>query len=176
MAVMRSIALLFVLCASCGDACGSDPPAPAPPGLRPPAPPGLRPPAPPGLRPLRCGDYFAVDEIKALGLDPSRFNPDEVEGDPVLGVRCDLGKKMSATLFSATLFSPMVADLHTAVAQGQIQSHPGPTIGSETHWTSMGELHGMLFLSSSKRFAVSLAGRDQGLIERVAQRLDAKLK
>ena len=157
---LRVALLLSLLGWGCGDGCGADPAA-AGTGT---------------TKPLRCGDYLAVEELKALGLDPSRFNPDESERDPVLGVRCELGGKMSATLFRAALYAPMVADLDTAVSTGQIQRHPGPTIGAETHWTWLGKLHGMLFLASSKRFAVSLAGRDQGLIERVAYRLDAKLK
>ena len=145
----------------CGGSCGSEPSAPAATETAHAA--------------LRCGDFFDDRELRELGLDPSRFNPNETVRDPVLGVRCELGK-VSATLFDGALYAPMARDLTAAVASGQIKSHPGPTIGSETHWTWMGELHGMLFLASSKRYAGSLAGRDQALIERLAQRLDARMK
>ena len=156
----------------CGGSCGSD--SGIAPALRGGA--TLPAAAPPGkVAALRCGDFFDDAELRTLGLDPSRFDPNQTASDPVLGVRCELGK-LSATLFDGALYAPMAAELKAAVASGQIKSHPGPTIGSETHWTWMGELHGMLFLSSSKRYAGSLAGRDQALIERLAARLDARMK
>ena len=150
--------------ACAGSSCGSEPSAPAPSA-----------PAPLQQRALRCGDFFDDRELRQLGLDPSRFDPNETASDPVLGVRCELGK-VSATLFDGALYAPMAKDLKAAVASGQIKAHPGPTIGAATHWTWMGELHGMLFLASSKRFAGSLAGRDQALIERLAHALDARMK
>jgi hypothetical protein len=126
-------------------------------------------------RPLRCGDFLVAAEVTALGLDSSRLNPDQAESDPVLGVRCELGK-VSVTVFAAAQYPLLVSDMHAAIAAKQLQAHPGPRFGSETHWTWMGERHGLLFLATSKRYAASLAGRDQALIERLAQRLDARMK
>lgn len=155
-------ALLVSLAAGCGGSCGSDPqPSAAASGKR-------------GDEPLRCGDFLVASEIRALGLDASRFDPALAQTDPALGVRCDLGK-VSVTVFGGAQYPSMVADLHAAVASKQILSHPGPRFGSETQWTLMGELHGLLFLSSNKRYAASLAGRDQALMERLAQRLDARM-
>ena len=118
---------------------------------------------------------MTAEEIRALGLDVSRFEPDLTQSDPVLGVRCELGK-VSVTIFDGAQFSPLVADLHAAVAGKQLLSHPGPRFGSETHWTLMGKLPGLLFLSTSKRYAASLTGRDQALLESLAQQLDARMK
>jgi hypothetical protein len=124
---------------------------------------------------LRCGDFIHVEEIRALGLDASHFSDNDTQPDAVLGVRCDLGPKLSATIFYGEQFAPMAAELKAAVANGQIQSHPGPTIGRETYWTMMGKLHGMLFLASNQRYAGSLAGRDQALLERLAQQIDVNM-
>ena len=125
--------------------------------------------------PLRCGDFIRVEEIRALGLDASHFSANDTQPDAILGVRCDLGTKLSATIFYGEQYAPMAAELQAAVANGQLESHPGPTIGRETHWTMMGKLHGMLFLASNKRYAGSLAGRDQALLERLAQQIDVNM-
>jgi hypothetical protein len=143
----------------CGGSCGGDSP---PAGAR-------------GGKALRCGDFLVAEEIRALGLDASRFEPDLMQRDPALGVRCDLGK-VAVTFFDGAQFPLLIADLHAAVAAKQVLSHPGPKFGSESHWTRMGERHGLLFLSTSKRHAASLAGRDQALLENVAQQLDARMQ
>jgi hypothetical protein len=152
-------ALFASVLVACGDGCRSEPPAGAA----------------SKDRPLRCGDFLVAAEITALGLDASRLNPDQAESDPVLGVRCDLGK-VSVTIFAAAQYPVLLSDMHAAVAAKQLLAHPGPRFGNETHWTRMGERHGLLFLSTSKRYAASLAGRDQALLESLAQRLDARMK
>jgi hypothetical protein len=154
-------ALLVAVAAGCGGSCGS----PAS---------GSSASGPSGSKPLRCRDFLEAAELRALGLDASRFDPELIQSDPVLGVRCELGK-VSVTVFDGAQYAPMLSDLHAAVASKQIVSHPGPRFGSDTQWTLMGELHGLLFLSSSKRYAASLAGRDQALMERLAARLDARM-
>lgn len=133
-------------------------------------------PAGTAVRSLRCGDLITRDDLEKLGLDSPRFDPNESQTDPVLGVRCELGPKISAALFLGEQFPTMAADLKAALASGQIKSHPGPTFGGETYWTWLGERHGLLFLSSNERFAASLSGRDQELLERLAARLDARMK
>jgi hypothetical protein len=128
-----------------------------------------------GRDPLRCGDFITVEQIRALGLDTSHFSANDTQPDAVLGVRCDLGPKLSATIFYGEQFDVMVAELKSVIASGQIQSHPGPTIGRETYWTMMGKLHGMLFLASNKHYCGSLAGRDQALLEQLARQIDVNM-
>lgn len=157
MTAARSVVVVLGLLGLCACGSGSEPAQPAARGA------------------LRCGDFITLEDLKRLGLDGTRFDPNETQRDVVLGVRCQLGH-LSATVFYGEQFPAMAKELNGAVASGQIKSHPGPTIGSETYWTWLGELHGLLFLSSDKRFAGSLAGRDQGLLERLAARLDANMK
>jgi hypothetical protein len=154
-----AVGVLGAAGSGCGGSCGGDSPAA-----------GAR-----GGKPLRCGDFLVVEEIRALGLDASRFDADLMQRDPALGVRCDLGK-VAVTVFDGAQFPSLLVDLHAAVAGKQVLSHPGPKFGSDSHWTLMGKLHGLLFLSTSKRYAASLAGRDQALLENLAQQLDARLK
>ena len=57
---------------------------------------------------------------------------------------------------------------------GSLMSATGPTLGQETLWTKTGKIYGANFLSTSGKYAASIARDDQDTTVALGEALDAK--
>jgi hypothetical protein len=173
----RSVSLLALVgLLGCSVGCGNETaPAAAGPGSNPGLPVAATLPeaSKPPAADWRCGDFLTVAEGKALGLDSSHYAADKTQ--TALGLLCSMGA-LGFSIFPGDGYALLIEDLDRGVEQGALQAETGPTLGAASKWSSTGPMQSVMFLATSRRYALHITAADRAMIEKVARALDAKTK